>query len=371
MRNLFIVCTLIVVSLSTVWGQEGTDFFKQYANEPVPVTNRTGGADTNLYLVGEDRGDLIFRYKPRGNREIGVPLDTDGLLLFYRAPKQLLEAMQVIDLGDFNVAVQGMRKGIYPLTAYMEIPEDRFNIHPYVERFAYALVNSEGNEDEAVAFFRRLPLTKLSPVFSSYAMQLVEDLVEQKKNREAMSLLDKLPLKGEGSLLPRILFFANALRKEGNIEEALFLYQRIQQVKDTPEAEKSQLWIAYCNVELNRLESARLFLDQSGDIKPGEVGYSLKRLIQGKILLLEKQTMKAMAEISRGVVYTDVGSDWAPEITYTAGYCYELLQKPDTAREIYGEVLLFYPKTTWGEKSKTQLDALPPKADPKPATEPS
>ncbi|WOO41603.1 hypothetical protein [Rubellicoccus peritrichatus] len=374
MRKLSLVCTLILVFLSSAYGQDGTDYFKQYGNKPIPVTNRTGGADTKLFLVGEDRGDLIFRYNMNDNREIGVPLDTEGLLLYYMAPKKLLEAMQAIDLEDFEVAVQGMRSGIYPLIPYLEIPQNRFNIHPYVERFAYALINSEGNDDETVAFFQRIPLTKLSPVFSTYAIQLVERLVEQKKNREAMALLDKLPLTGEGSILPRILYFANSLRKDGNIEEALFLYQRIQQVKGTPEAEKSVLWIAYCNVELDRLESARLFLEQAGDIKPGETGYSLKQLIQGKILLIEEQPIAAMAQISRGVVYTDVGSDWAPEITYTAGYCYEILEKPDTAREIYGEVLLFYPKTMWGEKSKTQLDALPPKSVPKPTetdTEPS
>ncbi len=356
---------LLVVTLRAT---DAPDYFAQYASTPIPVINRTGGGEAKLFLVGEQEGDLIFRYQPNDRREIGVPLDTDDLLLYFPPNESLTDAVIDIDDGSYERAIEVMRPYVYPMVGYLTIPANKFNIHPYVERFAFALVENPGSEDEAAAFFRRVPLGKVSPEFNEHAINLVEKLVEQGKNSDALAILNKLPLTGANSILPRIIRFANKLRKEGNIEEALFLYQRAQDVKGAPEAKTATLWIAYCNVLLDRLETAKLFLEQAGEKKTSDPDFSLRQLILGRIQLTMGQTDKAMAEVSRGVVYTDVGTDWAPEIVYTSGFCYEQLGNPDAAREVYNEVVLFYPKTEWGKKSEERRAALPP---PQPKPEPA
>lgn len=358
-----IVCATALNALDT------TDYFLLYKNTPVPIINRTGGSETNLYLVRMDDQDLIFRFNPNDRREIGIPLDTEDLQLFYKPSEDFQEAINLIKMGDMKMAVEEMREEAYPLMQYITIPTGNINIHQYIERFAYALTNSPENVSEAVAFFNNINLNELPPVYSQYALQLVDKLVEDKKDKAALALLDKLPLKGDSSLLPTILKFANQLRKDGNIEQALFLYQRIQQVEGTIEADLAQLWIAYCNVELDRIETARLFLEQAGELEPSAPGFGLASLIRGNIAIVYEQPTEAMKAISRGVVYTDVSDDWAPELIFKAGSLYEQFKKPDTAREIYDEIMLFYPSTVWAEKSKVQLEGLPPKT-PKPEPEP-
>lgn len=367
MKSLLPILLVLGFSGSLLSGQEVPDYFAQYRDTPVPIINRTGGPETELYLVGVEQGDLIFRYSPYDSREIGIPLDTDGLKLFYKPDRNFLQALSLVELGDMRVAVEGMRSGVYPLVQYLDIPTDKINIHQYVERFAFALANSDANQDEAVAFFSRIPLSQLPPAFTQHALRLVEKLIANGDRTSALALMDRLPLSGEDTLLPKLLRFANSLRKDGNIEQALFLYQRMQSNEGTPEAEEALLWIAYCNVELGRVETGKIFLDQAGQLEPGDAGFSLAALIRGNILLLEEKPLEAMKAISRGVVYTDVGADWAPEISFKAGLLYEDLGKPETARAIYDEVLLFYPSTQWGKASQERLQNMPAPEEEQPA----
>lgn len=362
MKTLISSSFLLLLAGAVLTAQETTDYYRQYSGAPLPVINRTGGGDTRLFLVSSDDQDLIFRYQPTDRREIGVPIDTNDLQIYYPPPQELLDAMRSYETGNLDRAISQMRQYVYPMVPYLEVPASKFNIHPYVERFTTALVQSDGYEAEAAALFRRIPLDSVSPEFGNQAIRLVEKLVEAGMNNDAMILLNRLPLTGPNSILPRIMSFANHLRNQGNIDEALFLYQRVMDIPDVPEARTALLWTSYCNLIQGRMETARLFLRRAGELEPSDPGYSLKQLILGRIHLLNDDVMEAMAEISRGVVFTDVVEDWAAEIIFTAGHCYELLSKPNTAREVYGEVILFYPSTTWGERSKERLEVLPPAA---------
>ncbi|MBC2596080.1 hypothetical protein H5P28_17570 [Ruficoccus amylovorans] len=350
---------LALLVFASVLPAQGQDNLSKYGNTPVPVVNRTGGANNKLYLMGEENGELIFRYNPKDSQEIILPLNTPGLSILYTPPREYEDHVDIINAGDYDRAVGSMREYVYPLVRYLQIPPDNINIHSVVDRFTFALVRSS-DLDEASALMAYLPLTKLPPQYIDYAFILTERLVDAGKTDEALKLLNRIPLsKKYEALLPKIMRFANQLRETGNVSEALFLYQRIQDIPDTRVQKEAILWTAYCNLETGRSQTAELFVEKAGEIEPEERAFSLLKLVQGRLAMAADNTELAMGNISQGVVTADISYPWTPELFYCSGTLYQKIGRNDVAREIYGEVDLFYGSTPWGEKSREQLAKLP------------
>ncbi|MGE9295227.1 MAG: tetratricopeptide repeat protein, partial [Puniceicoccales bacterium] len=143
---------------------------------------------------------------------------------------------------------------------------------------------------------------------------------------------------------------------------ALFLYERVQEATGTEAATIATLWTAYCNVMLGRSQTAALFVEKAGNFEPDQKPYSLAKMVTGKIELEALDYMDAMELLAQAVVTADVGYNWTPELTYMVGLCYENLDLPDTAREVYKEVILFYPDSQWSDKAQEATLRLPPPA---------
>lgn len=366
MKPPILVACLTLTALAPVFGQVQVDYFEEFAREPVPVVNRSIGvtSEQKLWLVGEDQGDLLLRVTPaRPEGEIGFPKDSEGLLLQVLLPEETYEGVTKIAQGKLEEGIMLMRPTMYPLIQYLNLPTSAINIHPTVERFVYALVNTPGHENEANEVIRRIPLTEVPPEFTVHALTLVTRLVEVGDKESALRLLNRIPMDEENQrMLDLVMSFADRMRQENNLDEALFLYDRIQQAEGTEAATLATLWSAYCNVEQNRLQMAEIFVDEAGDFGPEDRAYSLARLVNAKVQLKDQDFTDAMKEAAQGVVAADVGYNWMPELTFTVGECYENLEQPDTAREVFNEVILFYPDSAWAEAAKESLGRLPPPA---------
>jgi tetratricopeptide (TPR) repeat protein len=350
---------LTLSALALALPAQGQNYLQQYGNQPVQIVNRTGGNNAKLFLMGEEDGELIFRYNPNNPAEIILPLNTPGLLILYTPPKEYAEQIDIINAGDYDRAVEGMREYVYPLVRYLQVPPTNINIHPIVDRFTYALVNSS-NLDEAAALMAQLPLTKLDPQYIDYAFTVTERLVDAGKTEEALKLLNRIPLsKKYEALLPKIMRFANQLRASGNVSEALFLYQRIQDIPDTKVQKEAILWTAYCNMETGRAQTAELFVEKVGELDPDERAFSLQKLVLGRLAMLAGETNEAMSNISQGVVTADISYPWTPELLYRSGTLYQQIGRNTVAREIYGEIELFFGSTSWGALAREQAAKLP------------
>ncbi|MGE9292022.1 MAG: hypothetical protein ACQKBW_00280, partial [Puniceicoccales bacterium] len=102
-----------------------------------------------------------------------------------------------------------------------------------------------------------------------------------------------------------------------------------------------------------------LFVEKAGQIGPDERAFSLQKLVQGLIAMAVGNTDAAMGSISQGVVAADISYPWTPELFYRSGTLYQQIGRPAVARQIYGEVDLFFGSTPWGEKSREQMAKLP------------
>ena len=337
-----------------------TNYMLEYGAKPVPVRNRTGGADSKLFLMGVEQNELILRYNPNAREEIAIPLDAADLQIYYTPPKEYQEHIEMINAGQYDQAVDVMREYAYPLVQYIQLPPQNINIHPIVERFIFALSNSS-YFDEAIALVQGLPFDSIDPRYVNYAFTITERLVDAGRTNEALILLNRLPIdESRADLLPKLMLFANRQREAGNITEALFIYERVQAIPNTELADEATLWTAYCNLEMSNLEKAKLFVEMVGPFEPDQEAFALEKLVEGRIYLEEGEDFEAMRNITQGVVAGDVGDACMPELLYLSATLYEGLEKPDVAREIYGEVDLFYGSSPWGEKSRARLAELPP-----------
>jgi len=363
MYRCFVSLTLLFAAVLA----SAQDYYAQFGNEPVPVLNRSVGQTSNnrLFLTGVDRGDLILKTDPTSARsaEVGMPMDAEGLRLQVLFDDRTMEAVRAVTEGQYDEAIGALRPKVYPLIKYLEVPPEKINVHEVVERYLFALVNADGHEEEVNALIRRIPLTQVPPVFSVHALSYVSKLVDQGERSAALRLLNRIPLDAENpTMLALVIDFANSLREQGSFEEALFLYERVQSAEGTEAAQLATLWTAYCNVMLDRQGTAALFVEEAGEFTREQKPYSLAKMVQGKIEIESLDYDDAMEKLAQAVVSADVGYSWTPELTYLVGLCYENLNLPDTAREVYKEVILFYPDSPWSDKAQEATMRLPPPA---------
>ncbi|MEK9984377.1 MAG: hypothetical protein VW879_06520, partial [Opitutae bacterium] len=100
--------------------------------------------------------------------------------------------------------------------------------------------------------------------------------------------------------------------------------------------------------------AAQLFLNQflatykaDGGTPPRDDSiYSLWRLIEALLAFKDpQQTLEnAMDKVSEAVVFSRIGYSWVPEILALSAQCYEKKGMPDTARNVFRELKVFFPK---------------------------
>jgi len=341
--------------------QSVPEYLARYGDTPVPVIDESGGRSTQLFLVGRRGDTILFRQSRQGSGTLEMPADTGNLRLRLEYPAAVNQAEQAVEQGDYERATQLLRPLVYPLLPFMDLSPEKINFHPILELHLRALIEGEFFE-EAADLMDRLELGRMPGIIVAQAFELAEALSNAGESREALELMNEIPLSAEREeFLPMVLDFAAKLRENDQLDEAMVLYQRLQQIPGVPMRREAVLWSAYGNVQSGRTASARIFIEEVGAIERDERIFSLKKLIEGLIHLEreEPEYTEAMQEISQGVIYSDIRYDWMPELLYTTGICYEALGRPQVARQVYGQVTLFYPQTRWAEKCREAIAKLP------------
>lgn len=345
---------LALVPLQTVAGNA----IAEAAKRPVPVT-LVATSNRALELVGLVDGELELR--PPGDTSgaaILIPLaDMGKTRLRFQYPSDYDAARELIDDGFHAEALEMLRPTALTLSHYLAVPNEHFNIHEYVKTFTTGLVRA-GVSPETTRFLRHLPLDHLDTGFLDLVLQYAGLLIATDRRTDALALLGDIPVDADASpVLARLTRFASALRQEGNLAEALFLYQRVNAAGDSAFQLRSALWTAYCNIRLDRVATAQAFLDELPSLERDQPEFSLRRLIETRIHLRQDNLPAASEAVSQGVVFSRVSHDWAPELRYLAGICYQRQDRPTVAQAVFEEVRLFYPENPWASAAAEQLPA--------------
>lgn len=361
-----LVAAMLLTLATALHAQESRNWYARYKNTDLPMLNLTTGNAVPIDIKEVTTKAIIF--KTDWGNEAEIPLDNDKLQISYRYPPEWNQALVAINGENYSQAVELLRPIAYPMLKYLYIPEDKFNGHGVVEKFYEALVKS-GSLDEAIRFAFVLNDLDLmnrlaSERFMEYTVLLAHGFIEDGRSEEALRALEYVPLSKEREeLIPQLMDFASTLRRGGNIEESLQLYKRIKDIPDTDYTRTALLWSAYCNILLENYTAAELFLKLVPEIDRDEDDYSLLRLVTGRFKMVTDTPQAAMGDISEGVVFSDMGNDWMPDLLYVAGKNYRTLGEEAIAANVYYELRMFFPETYWGELAAEEMKTMPPRQE--------
>lgn len=343
------------------------NWWEQFGQTFLPVVIESGNRTADAELMGILGGEIELRPGDAHNpsERVFIPLDDIQEFRLRFEPsdptQEILERLKNLEAEPKDYA--SARKTIWPMVPYLLLPEDRFDIHPLVETYFNALIETD-QLDEAYALALRIPLARVNPRFVQYTLNLAEKLVADGMNTRGLALLGIMPLvSGDDPLLKILNQYAGNFREQEQLDEALILYDRIRSIPESPLYKEALLWTAYCNVRLDRIQSARLFLDEARPLAPRDAEFSLHQLVLARIELNEENHRQAMEEISQGVVFSRIGYTWIPELLYVSGVCYEALGKPKTALTVYDQLELFFPSQKWAGKGRERRLTLEQKTE--------
>lgn len=334
-----------------------TDFLERLGSAPVNVVNQTGTSQ-QVQLIDIDGGEILFRLQNIPG-ELSIPLDNPALRLYYPPPPSFTAARQHMVAGRFERAAAEMRNEAYPLIRFLRVSPRAFSSgHDFFAQFFEALVRA-GQYDEAAEILTVLPYDNLNPALFGWAMRVIEHVAAEGREEEAIALLGRVPISDTHPFYqPTLMQLAGRLVQNENYEQALYIYQRLQDLDQESIRLEATLWTAYTNIQLGRLETARLFLAQAGELDRLQREFSLARLIEGRIFLEENNVPRAMQNLSQGVVYAEVNYPWTPELFFLTASSYRDLDQRAVAREVFREVTLLFTGSRWAEKSEEEIAKL-------------
>ncbi len=309
-------------------------------------------------MLDIDRDEIIFRL-PNIPGELSIPLSNPALRLYYPPPPSFSAGRQHLVAGRFSRAASEMRTEAYPLIRYLRVSPRAFESgHTFFGQFFEALVRAE-EYDEAAQILTALPFENLTPQTFGWAMRVIEHVANQGREDETINLLGRVPISDtHPHYQPILMRLAGRLVENEHYEQALYIYQRLQDLERESIRLEATLWTAYTNIKLGRLETARLFLAQAGDLDRLQREFSLARLVSGRIYLEEKDIPRAMQNLSQGVVYAEVNYPWTPELFFLTASSYRDLDQRAVAREIFREVTLLFTNSPWAKKSEEEIAKL-------------
>jgi len=287
-------------------------------------------------------------------------------------------AKSLIFQGDYIRGLHQLRPIVYPLIKLAPIPKyfDRTRISTFQDDVEYllgALLEGAQSDNvpenyqvnfmhEAFAIIYMLPLYELdNKEFIRKALTTVALLARTgnpKDSARANYLLNLIPFDKEDEESVAAFFkVAENFRSGGNFTKALEIYEQFFPLTESPFYREACLWSAFCRASSTppQFGASQLSLDKfldtykaAGKTEPPRDTkyYSLWRLVEAILAYrdpLDKLDM-ALDRISEAVVYSRIGYEWVPEILALSAQCYAKKGLVDTAKNVYQELKVFYPK---------------------------
>ena len=287
-------------------------------------------------------------------------------------------AKSLIFQGDYIRGLHQLRPIVYPLVKLAPIPKyfDRTRISTFQDDVEYllgALLEGAQSDSvpenyqtnfmhEAFAIIYMLPLYELdNKEFIRKALTTVALLAKTgnpNDSARANYLLNLIPFDKEDEESVAAFFkVAENFRSGGNFTKALEIYEQFFPLTDSPYYREACLWSAFCRASSTppQFGASQLSLDKflatykaAGKPEPPRDTkyYSLWRLVEAILAYrdpLDKLDI-ALDRVSEAVVYSRIGYEWVPEILALSAQCYAKKGLTETAKNVYMELKVFYPK---------------------------
>ena len=367
-RQLFSVPTLLCGLVTATGIQSGyadNVHWQEHANQPVYVEQNNNGRKQILKFIGYAdnmlQAELVLK-NPDGTTttaEISLPVSENMAQTLTFNLKNRVQADLMLDQGNFEGALQLLRPDIYPLVKYNQLPSIFVDLHTPVRKLLDTLVNA-GEYAEAEDLFKRIKLSAVDINYSNSAVRLMNAYLLANEPAASARVAQRLPFEvGYESNIQPTLEAADQIRSAGFYEDAIPIYQAIRPNTSFEEKEQVDLWLAYSLVLADRVEEGTVLMDSLEEPSPSEELFSLYKLLEGSRAYRKGDYMQALDTLTRGFVRAQTSYSWVPEMLYRIGDCYARAEDPMAARNVWSEITLLYPESSWYQSASAAIDALP------------
>lgn len=362
-KKIFIVSALLSCASAFGFAQPKDDKprIAEFANERLPI----------VLVEGRNQRDMIFEsmslkdgvptfkllYTDGTPGAMFVSLNQKGVMFRYKVNNTLNRLRDNYARGNWEDAVSAGRHVIYPAVAIMSVDENITNIQENLGMFVESLINAK-RYVEAKSLMESLPLSKATATVGKVVVDYAASMLKLGRVDDCMSVMERLNFGGENlANIDDIMSLVDLLRSGEKIKEAVTLYTKLQSTPENPRAKEATLWMAYCDIIRGNTMAAQIFLDtpELKDLKKSDSVFSLKSMIRGILLESDKNVSDALDAYGEGIVYGDAAYAWMPELLFKTAKAYKAIQKPETANEIFEQIILLYPNDKFSKLSAPEI----------------
>ena len=398
----------VVFSTLGTFGLFGQDYFKTYAPKqglPVKVyyANNPKPMETRLLSVNDAKGVLKTTQSEYSLRELKTRNKIERFV--YTFPTQTLQQLKFLANEQYDPRLlDAIRPVIYQIFPFHEINPEFLSIHDNCLIYVRALIGME-QFNEAFTLLYKLNLKRLDDFeyreFSDAALELAGKMIaaNPKSANHVRTLLTKINIRNNGADHEAYLKLCDSLRRNKLFPNAIEAYTRLganlQNAPNSPLKGIVAIWPIYCHLKLYETyaphaasnpqyaaAASQAFNTAAQGLKKMDENppkrqtneYSLYKLLrallrvqyakryeaQGDKVKATEYYRHSVLEVTEGIVMARVGLDWLPESLLMAGDAYEKLNLNDAARNVYGQVDIFYKGSVWATESKKRIAVLPP-----------
>lgn len=314
----------------------------------LPFVDNSTGQNRTIQVVDANDEQIKLRVVVSGQRrEVDLPWDNIDLNLFYNAgnsASRAVEAFQDERYSDAASIIEPVAMTLQPLT---RLPEDRSNVHQYINLYLEALLAAE-LFDKAVDYVSSLPLRELDGGILDYSYLLLQQLYESNEIRLAEQLARVLyGARPAAEFRSIALSSAESLLESGSYETAIQLLSVLKQGANPVEISRISAQIAFAWLQLGNMaehEAAWKLVDTSKLDTSGDV-QSLAYLVEGIRHKQEGNLKDALSSFGQALANARYDSLWRETLYTHNAETYIKLGNTRTASAIVEEMKLLFPNS--------------------------
>ena len=122
-----------------------------------------------------------------------------------------------------------------------------------------------------------------------------------------------------------------------------------------PYGESAAIRAQMCLTEMGKLEEAAKGMAGVREPSPGDASYGVYWLARGRLLYAQEKPREALDAVVLSYIHENKDVETFPDALMLAAQCYEDVNEPHRARDVYYEVARLFPGTDWGDEARLRL----------------
>lgn len=122
-----------------------------------------------------------------------------------------------------------------------------------------------------------------------------------------------------------------------------------------PYGESSVIRAQMCLIEIGKLDEAAKGLSAAREPAPGDASYGIYWLAKARLLYAQEKPREALDAAVQSVIHENKDVETFPDALMLAAQCYEDVNEPHRARDVYYEVARLFTGTDWGDEARLRL----------------